>query len=853
MGIQASVFSVVCFLFAFGCAWIVVLLVWAHSTKASLDWLEAGFVSLLSVVIFLGWVSVLLASFGQFSLGKLAIVLFGIAGGVFLWRRPEVTMPRLSACSWQDYVLILMLLTCSVVYFRPHEYMLGGTDAGTYVNIGAAIARTGKFVNREPWLAFLGQYRDVTMREQPEIFLTRYVQFLGWYVGDVDVTKMIPQFFPFHPALIAVGMQVGGITGGFWMVPLWSVLGLAAIYFFVRRLFDASTALLTVVLLAITPTHVYFSRYPTAEMLTLLLVFSGMLAFQVLLDTGFADPAWGIFGGSAFGVAFLTRIDLLAIFFGSACVLVLLWVMKQRSAGWRACMFTFAVVSLHAILSALCLNWPYTWNTYGAVFRVLAQQTFLWWVLGLGLVVGILVLVVLRRQGKHGEIWLRKLAQAPWVRVALALCVVFASAYAYFLRPVLEPGGAYTNWASDSQVTLVDGLNWVRIGWYLTPLGLLLATLGVAWMLWTESLARAGFFLMVGLLTTVQYVYKAFIPAFHIYMMRRYVPIVIPTLVISIAYALVTLFRYRKRVAGAVLASALFLGLVGGLVYQSRVVLWHRDWAGAVETVSELAALFEERAVVVMSEPSTLLFADWWGVPLHFAYGYDVATIYQDGDLAHEFVQDLMSDAAETDRPVYLAARLSVAEAVQTSTYLEPLAVVPVALPILMSTQDVYPTETLTDTYTIEVYRVLDEPVNSPLDIDLGTLDVAYVADGFYGKEELPDGVTGRWTSGEGMLDVPVATGMPISVEIRALTSRPGTMSPCEVAVQLDGDEIGRFVLGPEWQTFSFSGVAHPASTVSRLMLSSPTFNMVELGLSPDDRDLGIFVDWVKIIPMRAD
>ncbi len=850
MDLQASFLEIGLFLAAFICAWGVALLWWSQPSRPAppLDWLEGGFVALVSVFILLGWLGVLLVSFGRFSLAALAAGLWVVAVFIFWQRRLSVRLPRFRRCSWREYGLLLLLLGCSFVYFRPHEYLLGGTDAGTYVNMSATIARTGEFIRHEPLLGLMGDYRDATMREQPLSARTRYLQFLGWYVGDDDPTRMIPQFFPFHPTLMAVGVQLAGLPGGLLVTPLWAVLGLIAFYLAARRLFDARIALLAALLLAITPTQLYFSRYPTAEPLTLLLVFTGLLAFQVLWDTGFADPLWGVLGGAAFGASLLTRIDLPVVFFCVAGALLLWGLWRRRAPGWWAFVVVLGCLAAHAAASALILNGPYTWNTFGAAVRMLNVHPPLRIVLGLGLAGAGGALTALGRWPARCESWLRALLRARWLRLTLALAVVLSSAYAYFLRPVLEPSRAYTNWASGSQVQSLDSLNWVHIGWYLTPLGLALATLGLAWLFWNEPWVRRGLFLAVGLLTTGQYVYKALIPAFHIYMMRRYVPIVIPTLVIGMAVVLAALLRRGGLWRAA--SAALFLILAGGMLYQSRAFWLHRDGAGATEQVSALADLLEEDALVIMTDPGVTLFADWWGVPLHFSFGYDVATVYQDGDQAREFVRRLVQDAREAQRPVQLVARFSVADALRESFALEPAATFSVTLPYLMSDYTAYPSTIVTDAYTIEVYNVLDEPLDEPLAIDVGALDTVFVDGGFYGKETSPGSLTARWTSGEAVLEVPVADA-PAVVEIRAMTYRPDSLPPAEVTVSLDGQEIGRFTPDATWQTYIFTGTAHSATPVSRLSLGSPTFNLAKMGLGADDRDLGIYVDWVRVTPVE--
>jgi hypothetical protein len=50
-------------------------------------------------------------------------------------------------------VLTLWLITAVFLFFRPHEFVIGGADAGVYVNLGAAIAQQGGFYSRtRRWL-----------------------------------------------------------------------------------------------------------------------------------------------------------------------------------------------------------------------------------------------------------------------------------------------------------------------------------------------------------------------------------------------------------------------------------------------------------------------------------------------------------------------------------------------------------------------------------------------------------------------------------------------------------------------------------------------------------------------------
>ena len=326
--------------------------------------------------------------------------------------------------------------------------------------------------------------------------------------------------------------MLGGVWGGLLVTPVWGVLSLAAVYFVTRKLFGAPIALLAATLLALTPTHIYFARYPTTEPLTLLLVFSALLGFQMLWDDRAASVGWGVLGGAALGAALLTRLDLPVVLIIFVAALIVVRLRGQWSRGWTWFAVMLSAFVVHMVLDVALINWPYFWNSYGAL-RFLFNSPALIVAGALG-VIGAIGLSVIawhwRARWRHRS-W-GSITSSPLVRYGLAAGVIGLSVFAYFVRPVLEPIQMALSWPGNVQYPILNGQNWVRIGWYITPLGLVLATLGLAQIVRRESLRRMSVFLAVGVLTIVQYVYNIFNTPYHIYAMRRYVPIVLPMLMI---------------------------------------------------------------------------------------------------------------------------------------------------------------------------------------------------------------------------------------------------------------------------------------------------------------------------------
>ena len=861
MALQVSVITIGFFGAALLLALLLQLALWSKWSQSvaqkglALDWVEAGFLAIVGGVIFVGWVGVLLVSFGLFSLFNVSLVLLAAAVGVWLWQRPLPLLtferPQLT-----DWLLLVLLLGSAVVYFRPHEYVFGGIDPGSYMMIAATAVRTGDFIIEDEWTAHLRQFPEVTLREQPPQWRTQYLQFVGWYIDDNEPGRLIPQFFPFHAMLIAVGMSIAGLYGGLFVTPIWGTLSLAAVYFVGRRLFNRTVGLLTAVLLALTPSHIYFARYPTTEPLTLLLIFSGLLAFQMLWDHQEAGPLWGILAGAAFGAAFLTRIDLPLVMILLACFFVWRWWQGGWSVGWKTAVSVTTFMTAHALLSGWLLNAPYVWNSYGSVFSLIFLSSPLILIVAIGgSLLCLIVFFLVGRQGwpsflNSGLGRLLKRAQFRW---SVAGGIILLSLFAYFIRPIIQPPIAYPTWPAGTEAYLLDGENWVRLGWYLTPLGLALATLGLAIIFVKYPLNRLAFFLAVTTTTTAQYVYRLFNSAAHIYAMRRYVPIVIPALLLFTAVALWSLFQLKNRRLGWLAGGGLSLLLCAGLLYQARFVLPLRDLQGATEHLISLHDQIKPDAMIIMSEPAHHTFADTIGPPLRFLYGHDIATIRQADETALPFIEDMIAYAKERGRPLQIVTIAPIPEVLRQRFALEPVAFVPIRLPKLRNSFTEFPSTLQTVYYGIEIYDVLPREANQPtaeneaLVIDIGTLDTAYIVTGFYGKEPLPGAITMRWTAETAVLEIPHGETDRIVIDIRARTVRLEGVAETAVVVTIDELALGQFTPTDVWETYSFPATIDSAESSFMLQFEAVTFTPAEIGLNNDSRDLGFLLDWVEV------
>ena len=240
--------------------WYVIISL-AISSVGALSLAALGWYSLERLLWTTGALSLLLvvASRGRLRLGK--------------------TAPR---PGWSALIpAALLALSFSIIFYvPPAEYVMGGKDPGTYINEGVQIAQRGTLGISDPLVASVPlSVRNLFFPERlnPTYHSNR---FMGFFVLDPDEGKVVGQFPHLYPVWIAIGYGANGLSGARQIVGLWAILGVLAIYFAGSWLVGRPAATAGAVLLSLHVTQVWYGRYPNAEILLQVLIFSGLLAFS---------------------------------------------------------------------------------------------------------------------------------------------------------------------------------------------------------------------------------------------------------------------------------------------------------------------------------------------------------------------------------------------------------------------------------------------------------------------------------------------------------------------------------------------------------------------------------------------
>jgi hypothetical protein len=821
-----------------------------YPKSEKLDLSEVLFLSALFGTLTLGGLALAMLQVGWFGLGRVVMlditVIVVLAGA--LWRvGKRLWIPSISITAF-TWLCLLLVIISMVIFFHPDEFILGGGDGGVYMNLGAIWARTGSFSFLEPELGAIPEVlRPGLFRQVPSGHIVTYVRFPGFYLSDDPWGKIIPQFFPLHPLWISMAHGLLGLRASLFVTPLWAVGGLLALVLTLRYLFGDQIGLMAGGLLLLTPLQIYFARYPTAEPLTQFLLWGGLYAFvRFVFDRRIG---WGIVSAWMLGQVFLTRIDALPLLLLPS-LFILMMLVQNDWGGVYAFFLPFIFVFSHALVQAIGLSKPYTWEIYSNLFAM--GMRFLrgtWWLLLVGLAVPLLGFFLWRKGYFHRrENWFKTL------RWTAAFLIVALGFFAYFVWPRTGETAMSSYWYGGSKIPIQNHLNLVKLGWYLSPLGVWLGICGVAWMIVQESWERIWPLLVVGLSFSLLYIYNILNNPFHIYAMRRYVPVVLPFFVAGMAYSLGRLWEMRIRWRWASwLAVTLGLGLCGWLLYNGRAIWNVVEYQGVTDQIGAIATHFEPDAVLLFEDEPPVGVGATIGTPLQYIHGLTVYDLQEDV-LDQETLMGMIALWQHEGRSVYWGVGPSPVGIRPEKLLALPDMGIWLHYPQLETSYYDFPVRHLEHHVPLEFYKLeqkgAEDVCQFPVSLDVGTLDTIFLNTGFYGKEWLGDRSV-RWSDGAAVITLPcLPSELPETVTLTTSVAaiRAVELSPVTFSLYLDDKLLQTWALDSDFQELR---VEVPASLLEGrdhfLRLESDTWVPQQAGVGEDQRILGVMVDEIAV------
>ena len=591
------------------------------------------FVVVSAVFIWIISAALCLTIIGIYSLANLNIFLVVTAAFIFLsafiFPIKKKTLVNLETKRHHLWILVLCLLALFFYASYTTQYLIGGRDPGVYTILGSHINNTGGLYIND---------KNITQNYEKLKDLIR-VGYPGFYPAyergiSTDPGRLVPQFLPMFPSILAVGYSLAGVTGALKINAFIAVLALLAFYAFAKEMIGRRGALLAAALLVLNPAQLWNARITQTELLSQFLFFSAMTVFTI----GYKRNNWKLtaVSGILLGLGCFNRIDTyifgLGIYF---CTAYILLAHKKKARLFLTTAIPYTLFMGLSMAYGYFYSYPYYYDLWKAgSLKILALMNVVFALL-VPLAYCIRRWIIDRKPVyfKHlfKDFMMLKRRHLPqWS--ALALFVLFL--IAYFIRPIYFTGGAAIG---TEQYFSANSL--VEFGFYVPEIAMLFSILGIFFLVRNKGLHSYLIFLSIAMASIIGYTYRPSITPDHIWASRRWITVNIPAVLLLAVYGLNKLKLKDKRmnqwVKTAVISMiAVFMVAQSGLfMFKSMLNGYNQGFVQAAEALPKEEMAFTDNIQIAS--------------PLTYIYGKTVYILKGEG-----FTQS-MEEYIQEEGPIY--------------------------------------------------------------------------------------------------------------------------------------------------------------------------------------------------------
>ncbi len=805
-------------------------LVLVAAFKDRLSLLEQIYLSIAASLLISGWVSFVLAELGLFSPLRTALIVTLGAAVLVASFRPRLSL-RLGETSRAELLAAAALVAFGVaVYFPPFEHILGGRDPGIYVNAGFHLARDGRLVYSDPLMAGIPPEARPLFFPDKDLPPWEYLRYQGFLLESPDSARVIPHGLHLYPVWIATASALYQPKSGLYATPFFALMAVSGFFLAFRRLFGLEVAVVAASLLAVFQIQIWFARFPNSEIVVQFLFATSLLLFFFMEEHRSALA--GAFAGFALGAACLARVE--TMLFAVPVALYFGWKRARRELGRPEISFlaAFALIGVHAAIHDRTFAWPYVSSILGRHY---------WSFLGENLpavaaAVVILFLLLDRSFGKLSPKRLR-VFDSLRLRMGAALALFLLALYAYFVRP---------HWHGP-RTAPHDAEAFLRMGWYLYPLGLSLAVAGGMALLLRARKSQA-FFLLVTLTFSLFFFYKVRVWHDHYFAMRRFVPVILPGFFAAAAFLLAS-FR-ESGVKLAATGSRVAAALLVALYLFAGFRLWrHDEFRGSLDFVEDLARHIGDDDVAIFPAQEGLHLLE---LPLAQLEGRNVLEFYTlKPDRA--LLERLLESWKDRYRDVFFVTNYKISLSGLFTRHVKDFELATEKYEYSYDRPPKGP-EPFHLRFTLSKAVDLEElalRVPKLKTLDVGGSDDPQVA-WFHEKELEEDGTSFRWSQRTSSIFLPAvgAGSETIALRLAGPKEAEAPLHPVEVA--LDGRSLGTLTPTRAFEVYELSIPeeigSRPEASYAVLTLATKTWRPSnDIPDASDVRDLGFRLDWVEV------
>jgi hypothetical protein len=562
-------------------------------------------------------IALAMAEAGYLRIWLLDLVLGVIAlCGLLLLRgagRPPVPSRRVR---WELLVVLALVVISAVLFFRPAEVVLGEGDTVYYFNIGYHLADAGSMNVYDPSIPKMDDAEIKTF------YFDKIGQFFPFQLRDRTTGRVQPLLYHLLPTWIGLFIMLFGKWGGLYVVPVFGLLGMLALYALARRLAGIPGAVAATILATTFFLQVWFSRAPVSEIFCQFFVICSVLLFFAFLVS--RDIATGLGSALAITAASTARPEA-AILVVPMLVIMLAEMFREKyRAGDCAFINTVLAGIVYVLLYIRFCEFDYVSGNFGKVVKLFGDRATMGTVL---IILGILVAAAfvlfnlrplqraLRRLG--GRLDGRLEGRTPQVvsGLKLALALATLATFIYLFPAVADPAGPLR---SPQKIFINTSL-------YFGGVTVFVFVIGFCLLVYLGERLSYSFLLSFGAVVLATALQKSSLAlGQYPWDSRRLMLLTIPLFFVGFGYLVSRAWgtgRIELRLLG-ILTTAGFLAL---FCFFLAPIFSHVDYRGTDKQLTELAGKLDGDVVI---------FTNWYlgetlGMPLKYQHHIDARKVYR--------------------------------------------------------------------------------------------------------------------------------------------------------------------------------------------------------------------------------
>lgn len=535
------------------------------------------------------------------------------------------------------FVLLIILFVSLFLRVPPNLYLAGGQDQGTYVSLSKQYE-----INHSLYIK--DELRNKLSKEAKILYdKSGAATMLGVEELDLEESVFYMPFYPVFPSWMSSFGSLFGSDNRIYALTMFSILSIIGVYLLGYEISGRrkEVGLLSSFLLAINPLHVYFSRIPLTEIVSLCFFIFSLYYLIKFYNDYKEGKRWKIsFSLSILSatVLFFTRMSALiyAPIIISIPVVALLFSRDKKLTKY---------LSIYSILWSIILGLSYLY--YKIFLPDLFMNIFEGRILNLAyskivifVLLGLLLLSLVSIVFENTRIIVKKLLLYLHKYLSVLILLVFVGLILYELGFYVIDIFINNNYSffSFESLSYLKQLNTLATFLYLSPIGFILLPLAIYYYRKKKDIRITILLSLICIFLIYCWGIIKFSP-YHYYFVRYQLSELIPLCTILISIFLVDLTVKRKGKV-ILIATIIFSTLYFG--YFSLLQL--RDFEGANP------APYEELQEVIKKEDLLLVAGNNFEssqqivFPMKYYYGINTFIIYTSTYIDYKEIKELKND-----------------------------------------------------------------------------------------------------------------------------------------------------------------------------------------------------------------